>query len=340
VVLKESLSLSDVTEDSYVMASVENAFPDAIREKYKEQIYNHRLRKEIVATQIANDMVNIMGITFCQRLMASTGCKPGHVAKAYITARDIFHLDDWWSEVESLDYKISADLQMHLMARIATRVRRATRWFLRNRRGSLNPLEEVNAFEQPLHEIIDVMPSLLKGEQKQIWENEYTSLKEQGLSDAMASRAASPTIQSGLNMVEAAKLSGECTTRVAEIYFILGERLGFFWFAGEISAVDVENYWQASAREAFMDDLEYQVRTIVVSILRCAKSKQTIDEAIDQWEIQHQALVDRWMHMIAELKGVTGTDFAMFSVALRELLDLAQVSHHCLIQTEQYSLKK
>jgi glutamate dehydrogenase len=217
---------------------------------------------------------------------------------------------------------------MELMAKIATRVRRAARWFLRNRRGSLNPLEEIKAFEKPLHKIIEIMPTLLKGEQKEKWQQEYDTLKSQGLSDAMASRAASPTIQSGLNMVEAANQSNQDIARVAETYFILGDRLGFYWFAGEISEVDVGNYWQALAREAFMDDLESQVRTIVVSILSCAKPEQSIDDAIDQWEEQHQVLVDRWMHMITELKGVTGTDFAMFSVALRELLDLAQVSRH------------
>ena len=335
VVLKEALSISDVTNDPYVMRSVENAFPDAIRKKYKKEIYDHRLRKEIVATQVANDMVNIMGITFCQRLMASTGCKPGHVAKAYITARDIYHLEHWWSAVESLDYTVSADLQMALMGKIATRVRRSARWFLRNRRGSLDPEQEIKTFEEPLHKIIEIMPGMLKGEQKEIWQREYDALKAQGLSDTMASRAASPMIQSGLNMVEAANQSNQDITRVAETYFILSDRLGFYWFSGEISEVDVENYWQALAREAFMDDLESQVRTIVISILSCAKPDQSIDEAIDQWEQQHQVLVDRWMHMITELKGVTGTDFAMFSVALRELLDLAQVSHHCRLQAEK-----
>ncbi|MCR8922261.1 NAD-glutamate dehydrogenase [Dasania sp. GY-MA-18] len=331
VQLKESLSQSDVSNDPYVVKYVENAFPTALRKKYNDNIYAHRLRKEIVATQVANDMVNIMGITFCQRLMAATGCKPGHVAKAYITAKDIYHLEDWWSEIEKLDYEIAADLQMTLMGRISTRVRRATRWFLRNRRGSLNPQQERDAFEKPLHEIIEVMPGLLRGEQKKLWQKEYDELKEQGLSDAMARRAASPIIQSGLNMVEAARLSGESATRVAETYFSLGDRLGFHWFAGQISEVGVENYWQAMAREAFMDDLESQVRTIVVSVLNCARSEQDVDEAIDQWQQQHRLLVERWLHMINELKNATGTDFAMFSVALRELLDLAQVSHHCRI---------
>ncbi|WP_019531584.1 NAD-glutamate dehydrogenase [Dasania marina] len=334
VMLKETLSQSDVSNDPYVVTSVENAFPTALRKKYKDKIYAHRLRKEIVATQVANDMVNIMGISFCQRLMAATGCKPGHVAKAYITAKDIYHLEEWWSEIEKLDYEVSADLQMRLMARIATRVRRATRWFLRNRRGSLNPQQERDAFEKSLHEIIEVMPGLLRGEQKKLWEKEYAELKGYGLSDAMAGRAASPVIQSGLNMVEAARLSGQSATRVAETYFILGDKLSFHWFAGQISEVAVENYWQAMAREAFMDDLESQVRTIVVSVLSCARPEQSLDEAIEQWQQQHRLLVERWMHMVNELRSAIGTDFAMFSVALRELLDLAQVSQHCRLDSD------
>ena len=62
VALKELLADSDIAEDEYMEAAIENAFPQTLRENFKEQIYNHRLRREIIATQVANDMVNNMGI--------------------------------------------------------------------------------------------------------------------------------------------------------------------------------------------------------------------------------------------------------------------------------------
>ncbi len=329
VVLKESLSKSNITDDDYVVKLVETAFPAEVRKRFKSEIYGHRLRKEIVATQLANDMVNIMGITFCQRLMESTGAKPEEVAKAYVAASDIYHLEGWWQEVEALDYQVPAELQMELMAMGAQRVKRASRWFLRNRRGYLNPSAEVAAFEGALHEGIRVLPTLLRGEQQEIYERRFEALKERGLPESLASRQALPATYSGLNMVEAAKQSEAGVARVVETYFCLGDKLGLYWFSGQIAAVRVESYWQAMAREAFMDDLESQMRTLVVSLLSLAGPEQPIDEVIGLWMDQHRVMIERWNLMMSELQGAPGTDYAMFSVALRELLDLAQSSQFC-----------
>ena len=101
------------------------------------------------------------------------------------------------------------------------------------------------------------------------------------------------------------------------------------WFAHEIAEVKVESYWQAMAREAYMDDLESQIRMLAVSVIRLAGDSLSIDETVDRWMLQHDVLINRWRSMIAELQAAPGTDFAMFSVALRELLDLVQATQHC-----------
>src|SRR3546814_7508327 len=75
----------------------------------------HRLKREIVSTQIANDLVNHMGITFVQRLKESTGMSPANVAGAYVIVRDIFHLPHWFRQIEALDHQVSAEVQLALM---------------------------------------------------------------------------------------------------------------------------------------------------------------------------------------------------------------------------------
>ena len=72
---------------------------------------NGRLKREIVATQIANDMVNNMGISFAERLMESTGASVGDVAKAYISARDVYQMEKFVVDLASLDYKVPAQIQ-------------------------------------------------------------------------------------------------------------------------------------------------------------------------------------------------------------------------------------
>jgi NAD-specific glutamate dehydrogenase len=106
----------------------------------------HRLKREIVSTQIANDLVNHMGITFVQRLKESTGMSPANVAGAYVIVRDIFHLPHWFRQIEALDYQVSADVQLELMDELMRLGRRATRWFLRSRRNEQDAARDTAHF--------------------------------------------------------------------------------------------------------------------------------------------------------------------------------------------------
>ncbi|MCW8194134.1 NAD-glutamate dehydrogenase [Proteobacteria bacterium 005FR1] len=329
VMLKETLATRNLSRDPYVARALETPFPDILVEKYRKPIYEHRLRKEIIATQVANDIVNNMGITFCHRLMESTGAKPSQVAKAYIAARDIYGLIDFRKQVEALDYQVPAQLQLTLLHSMVRKVRRATRWFLRNRRGSLHPETEVERFRPIIRKIHEALPDVLRGAARDDWDREYNRLVALGVPARLASMAAMPSnLYSGLGMVEAARQTDTDALRAAEAYFLLGDKINLHWFANQIAEAKVESYWQAMAREAYMDDLEAQIRMLAVATLRMAGKNQPLDEAIDIWTRQQKVLIERWRNMVSELQGAPGTDFAMFSVALRELLDLAQASQH------------
>lgn len=324
--LKEELTASRIAEDTYVARFIEGAFPQKICEKFSEPLYRHRLRREIVATQVANDIVNNMGISFAQRLMESTGANAGELAMAYITARDIFQLDTYWQELEQLDYQIPASLQIDLMAKMMRRVRHATRWFLRNRRGKLNPGVEVEVFTSRVTMIAAEFPKILRGKPLQLWEESVVALKEAGLSEDLAIRSAQQGyLFSGLSMIDAALYCNQDTLLVAQLYFAVSDYLDLPWFAQQISDVKVDNYWQAMARESYLDDLEVLLRNLVSILIPQIGDVASIDDAIANWASQEHILVARWKAMTSELQATSNADFAVFSVALRELRDLATV---------------
>lgn len=321
--LKEDLANSDIADDPYVAHFIEGAFPEKICTHFREPLYRHRLRREIIATQIANDIVNNMGISFAQRLMESTGANTGELAVAYITARDIFQLDSYWQELEKLDYQILAALQIELMIKMMRRVRRATRWFLRNRRNQLNPGTEVEIFTPGVQEIAAHLPKLLRGQPLQEWQERCAYLQEQGLPQPLAVRSAMPGyLFSGLSVVDAALTNGTALLLVADLYFALGEYLELPWFAEQISDVKVENYWQAMARESYMDDLEAQLRKLASTLIPEITDADSVATVVSRWGEQHTVQIKRWKAMISELQAGSHADFAVFSVALRELRDL------------------
>ncbi|GAA5316830.1 MAG: NAD-glutamate dehydrogenase GdhB [Candidatus Pelagadaptatus aseana] len=330
VMLKEALADEELTNDEYVARSVEEVFPPVLRKKYSPQIFDHRLRKEIVATQVANDMVNHMGINFAHRLTESTGSGLIDLAKAYVAARDIYAMHDVFESIESLDYQVDSALQHDIQSRFMHRMRRATRWLLRNRRGHLSPKIEVTTYAKAVQNVVAKMPDVMCGAPQQEWQEKCQELMDKGIPKKLAAETALPRIlYSGLSIVDAAKTIDADPLVVARVYFLLADKLGLHWFAKQIADVTVESFWQAMAREAFMDDVESQMKTLAVSILRLSGGNENLEQVIEMWIEQHQLLVDRWRAMITELQAAPGTDYAMFSVALRELLDLAQASQHC-----------
>ena len=114
-VLKGDLIASDVPDDPYIQQHLERVFPSVLVERFYDEMYEHRLKREIVATQIANDLVDHMGVVFVRRLIDTTGASRAEIARAYIVARDSFNLDALWQQVEALDNQVPSQVQYRMM---------------------------------------------------------------------------------------------------------------------------------------------------------------------------------------------------------------------------------
>ena len=325
--LKEALLKSQVPDDEYLAREMETAFPALLAEKFGDAMRRHRLKREIVSTQIANDLVNHMGITFVQRLKESTGMSAAHVAGAYVIVRDVFNLPRWWKRIEALDYQVPAELQLTLMDELMRLVRRATRWFLRSRRNELDAARDVAHFAPRVAELAGRLDELLEGPAREQWLARYQSYVEAGAPEDLARVVAGTShLYTLLPIIEASDLTGQDTARVAEAYFSIGGALDLSWYLQQITNLSVDSTWQTLAREAFRDDLDWQQRAITVSVLQMTEAPEDIEERVALWLEEHRPLVERWRLMLAELRAAGGSDYAMYAVANRELMDLARSS--------------
>ncbi|MEC7815980.1 MAG: NAD-glutamate dehydrogenase, partial [Pseudomonadota bacterium] len=203
------------------------------------------------------------------------------------------------------------------------------RWLLRNRRAELNIQSHMERFADSVWAITSNLPDYL-GEQAQAnWEKRHQSLTESGLPKELASvLAGTGYLYSSLGIIEAQEATGMPLKTVANLYHDLGERLDLTWFANAIAALTPNSHWQALARESFREDLEWQQRALTTGVLRLAGDPEKLEESVESWMLSHQPMIQRWKSMLAELKSVREPEYAMFSVALRELLDLAQTTMH------------
>ncbi|MEC9082125.1 MAG: NAD-glutamate dehydrogenase, partial [Pseudomonadota bacterium] len=208
-------------------------------------------------------------------------------------------------------------------------MRRAVRWLLRNRRAELNIQSHMERFADSVWAITSGLPEYLGDQARANWEKRNDQLMAAGLPKELASvLAGTGYLYSSLGIIEAQEATGMPLKTVANLYYDLGDRLDLTWFANAIAALTPSSHWQALARESFREDLDWQQRALTTGVLKTAESPEKVTDSVNAWEQRNQHMIDRWNAMLAELKGVREPEYAMFSVALRELLDLAQSTMH------------
>ncbi len=128
--LFDDIVASAAPEDPFFEETLVRYFPGPLA-RFEAEMKSHRLRREIVATILSNEIVNMAGPTFPERLRLSAECDTGALVIAFEAARRVFRLDEAWDAVSALDLKISAEAQTALYREVATVLRRQTFWLAR-----------------------------------------------------------------------------------------------------------------------------------------------------------------------------------------------------------------
>jgi glutamate dehydrogenase len=128
------------------------------------------------------------------------------------------------------------------------------------------------------------------------------------------------------SLIEISATTGHGLSTIFDVYYTMGEELQLNWLGEMINQLDVSNYWQALARESFLDDMSWQQRALTLNALAGGTKKVSASALVSRWAEDNSKSLTRVKSMLAMLKSEGRPDYSMFSVALRELLNLAQTT--------------
>lgn len=325
--LKEQILASAVPEEQYMEQFLINSFPKPLQERFSKQMQDHPLKREIIATKLSNIIVNEMGFTFVYRLQDETGAPVSAIVRAYMITRTVLNLESIWKQIEELGTKINSKKQIEMMMLYVRLSRRITRWFLRTQRRSMDITEIVKIYSQGVTELKISIPAILSEERRVKYEEHYQGLLEEGIPSNLAHDL---TVTRGLfsstDIIEIAYKRSMKVSQVAEVYFGIGEFLDLAWIRKQIIMHPTENHWESLSREALRDDLDWQQRQLTDGLLNYDGENTDLQVRLAAWGASHTALIERWQHILADLKSSSVLNYTMFFVAIRELLDLTQTT--------------
>ncbi|WP_417307439.1 NAD-glutamate dehydrogenase [Devosia sp.] len=232
--VQADLVASDVPDDPYLARELFRYFPDQLADSYGETIGTHRLRREVIATVLANAMINRGGPAYVTELVAASSADVGRIAASYATVRDVFSLGELNRDIEALDGMIGGRVQIDLFNRVQTLLRNESLWFLRNAEvdGGLAPL--IERFAVGVNAVREGLGGLLPEALADLVETRSAQLQIDGVPEALARRVAElPVLGLGTDIVLVAERVRCDVDSAAEAFFGV---LGAFQLGGVLEA--------------------------------------------------------------------------------------------------------
>src|SRR5262249_1732872 len=129
--LSHELLESNVPDDPYLGRELGRYFPKVIAERYPDALAQHRLRREIIVTQLTNSMINRGGPSLVVRIADQTGASAASIAAAFAAVRDSYQMIALNTAIDALDNKVPGKLQLDLYAAVQDLLLDRLVWFLR-----------------------------------------------------------------------------------------------------------------------------------------------------------------------------------------------------------------
>ena len=297
-------------------------FPPVLRKRYVDLLPVHRLRREILATLVANDLVNRMGPAFAKRVQADTGANIVTVARAYEVARIICRAGPLWRAIESLDSKIPATAQMKMMFEVSRTLRHVCYWLIEHYGEDLDIVKAVERLKENMARIYSRSGSYLSRAARRRHDEAEQHYLSMDVPEKIANRMSVLLLtRPALDMADLAAERKRDVLDAARLYSTFNDALGLYWLHNRAEDLQVRGRWQAIARSNLRDEFYKIRRELAFRLLRPRSTRDTGEIARD-WLQKNAADVERFKDMIEEMKLRNRIDFATLSVAAQELREL------------------
>jgi glutamate dehydrogenase len=319
--LHDQLLESTVPDDPYLARELGRYFPRAIGERYPDALEHHRLRREIIATHLANSMINRGGPSLIVRIADETGAAPAAIAHAFAAARDSYNMTSLNGAIDSLDNKISGTLQLALYAEIEDLLLDRLVWFLRNVDHSRGLAEVVSHYRQGIAAVAAALDEALSPDFTTARDARRQELIGASVPKEIAAHMADlRALGSAPDIVLVADRTSRPIGEVAATYFAAAAFFRLDRLTAAAAGIAVLDHFDRLALDCARDLIGDAERRLAAAMLATGKSGT---RALEEWLAPQKGEVERVRLAIREIVG-SGLTVSKFTVAASLLGDLAK----------------
>jgi glutamate dehydrogenase len=268
--LHDAILASDAPDDHYFERDLLNYFPQELSKIYPATITTHRLRREIISTQLANSIINRGGLSVLPRLLKNGGMiDAAKLARSYIVARDVFALNEINAGIDALDAKIAGDLQLELYTKVQTATLELLSWFMKMGDFSNGVEAIINRFSTGVDAIRNALPNSIKVQILEATE----ALVAQSLPSDIAMRIAElPYLNQMPDIVNISDLTKISEDKVTLIVMASDEALQFNVLKALGNNLRTTDIFDGQARDMAVERIALAHRSLAINIINSGQS--------------------------------------------------------------------
>jgi glutamate dehydrogenase len=323
--LKSEVLKSTLPDDPVLDSYLVNYFPaGAVKEAGDAALRSHRLRREIVTTQLASDLVDLMGSAFVMRLVRDTGRGAHEVARAWTIAARLSDHRALIKQMGSQGKPVPYAVAYRWLLGLARVLERTTRWVLQNVPAERPTAQVVADYKDGIGALRGHFGELVAGEDRALYEERVAELGELGADEALARDLITLRfLDQLLEIIRVGKETGASPVDAARAYYRVSELLSVPWIRKAIFDTAEEDRWEQRAAQALADDLSRAHHKLVARVM-LSRNGADIDSATTRLIQSREREVARYRALLDEIRAEPAMSLSGLSVAVREIAILSE----------------
>ena len=266
--VRDELMKTALPDDPLLKSFLLDYFPIEVSEKYKEEIFEHPLAKEIVSTQATNILVDTVGITFLHRMCLNHSTLPITVIKCALAAEIVFEARQLRRAFKKIDTYANNQVFLGLSEELNGAMREATSWLVRYHGEEMSLEEMISVYREPLESLLTHGRLAFSGEEQEIYDLRLERTKSLGIGEfAPRMVAAFPRVASLLEILWTAEKTSQPVTQVAESYSQVIDFLNVSAVLAMEPLIEVNNKWERELLSGAYHELRRGVSQLSIKLL-------------------------------------------------------------------------
>ena len=326
--LRRRVLQSPLCDDPGLEPLLQGYFPAVVRERFPRVATQHPLRREIVAVELANRLVDAMGMTFLVRAVRDTGGDVMHVVQAWLAARLLVDGDGLDAELAAAAERMTSDADAACALRIEAAFEDALASLIPSVRAG-QPLDNlVRPLREPVTALLATWPAGLGDRRADAHANAVRELETAGVPTTLAQRVARlGGLGDALEITRIATAANVSLPGAAGVFGEAGSALELDWLRRALpGALSTEDRWEARAAAGLLDRLRATRRRLVLDVLGERAAGASAAERVAAYCDARRDQVDVVLGLTHDLRAVAQPALPALLVLLREVDRLAEAT--------------